>query len=58
MPRHKVTKKECEEALQYFHSMGMIENQCGDAEYYINILLRRVANDYNIHLTLENGELL
>ena len=58
MQRHEVTKKECEEALQYFHSMGMIENQYGDAEYYINILMRRVANLYGIHLTLENGELL
>ena len=58
MQRHKVTKKECEEALEYFHSYGMIGNQYGDAEHYITILMRKVANDYNIHLTLENGELL
>ena len=56
--KHKVTKKEIFDALHYFHGIGMIGNQSGDAEHYIKILLRKVANTYNVNLTLENGELL
>ena len=44
--KHKVTKKEVMDAVDYFHGIGMISNQYGDAEHYLKILLRKVANDY------------
>ena len=58
MNRHKVTKKEVMDAIEYFHGIGMISNQCGDAEHYLKILLRKVANDYKILLTHNQGEAL
>lgn len=58
MEKHNVTKKEVLQALEYFHSMGYINNLYGDAEYYTKILMRKCANNYNILLELENNELL
>ena len=56
--RHKVTKKQVVEAINYFHGHGMISNQYGDAEHYLKILLRKVANDYKMLLTYNEGEIL
>tara|TARA_R110000796_G_scaffold127898_1_gene243320 strand:+ start:335 stop:514 length:180 start_codon:yes stop_codon:yes gene_type:complete len=56
--KHKVTKKEVVEAIDYFHGIGMIGNQSGDAEYYLKILLRKVANDYKMLLTYNEGKIL
>lgn len=56
--RHNVTKSEVMDAIDYFHGIGMIHNQHGDAEHYLKILLRKVANDYKILLTLNEGEIL
>ena len=56
--RHKVTKPEVMDAIDYFHGIGMTGNQCGDAEHYLKILLRKVANDYKILLTHNEGEIL
>tara|TARA_R110002050_G_scaffold164358_1_gene294363 strand:- start:81 stop:260 length:180 start_codon:yes stop_codon:yes gene_type:complete len=56
--RHKVTKPEVMDAIHYFHGIGMIANQHGDAEHYLKILLRKVANDYKILLTHNEGEIL
>mgnify|MGYP003651289643 FL=1 len=56
--RHKVTKPEVMDAIDYFHGIGMIANQHGDAEHYLKILLRKVANDYKILLTHNEGEIL
>tara|TARA_R110000751_G_scaffold216660_1_gene319855 strand:- start:8 stop:205 length:198 start_codon:yes stop_codon:yes gene_type:complete len=56
--KHKVTKPEVMDAINYFHGIGMIGNQCGDAEHYLKILLRKVANDYKILLTHNEGEIL
>ena len=56
--KHKVTKKEVVEAIGYFHGHGMISNQYGDAEHYLKILLRKVANDYKMLLTHNEGEIL
>ncbi len=48
---HKVSKKECIEAIKYFHASGYIEQiGCHDAEHYCKILLKKVANVYNIEL--------
>lgn len=56
--RHDVTKKEVMGAIDYFHGIGMINNLHGDAEHYVKILLRKVANDYKILLTHNEGEVL
>lgn len=58
MNKHKVTKAEVMDAIDYFHSIGMIANQHGDAEHYLKILLRKAANDYKILLTHNEGEIL
>jgi len=56
--KHKVTKPEVMDAINYFHGIGMIGNQCGDAEHYLKILLRKVANDYKMLLTHNENEIL
>lgn len=56
--RHQVTKKEVMGAIRYFHEIGMIHNHTGDSEHYIKILLRKVANDYRVLLTLDNNKIL
>lgn len=56
--RHQVTKKEVMGAIRYFHGIGMIHNHTGDSEHYIKILLRKVANDYRVLLTLDNNKIL
>lgn len=50
MNKHKVSKSNCLEALMYFHQQGFIEDLASDKRYYVNILLKKVANDYNIEL--------
>ena len=40
---NKVTKKECIEAIEYFHVAGYIE-------FYLKPLLKKVANNYNLYL--------
>ncbi len=48
---NKVSKKECLEAINYFFAEGYIEQAgCYDVQYYCKILLKKVANDYNIEL--------
>ena len=48
---NKVTKKECLDALDYFHAQGFIEQAgCSDVQYYCKILMKKVANDYRLEL--------
>ena len=46
----KTTKKECMDAIDYFFMEGFIEELGTDKKYYTTILLKKVANDYNINL--------
>lgn len=55
---HKVTKGDVMEAIEYFHTQGFIEDMLSDQKYYVEILLRKVANVYNIRLEDENGQLI
>ena len=48
---NKVTKKECMDALEFLWTMGYTEEMTSDKKYYTEILLKKVANDYNIKLT-------
>ncbi len=50
---NQVTKKECIEAIDYLWGMGMSQEMSSDKKHYTEILLRRVANMYNIKLSEE-----
>lgn len=45
-----VTKKDCMEAIDYLHGMGMIDNMRGDEAHYTMILLKKVARIYKTNL--------
>jgi hypothetical protein len=47
---NKVTKKECIEAIDYLHREGFVEEMTRDKKHYVEILLKKVANNYNIKL--------
>ena len=48
---NKVSKKECMEAIEYLFVDCYIDNiGCHDLKYYTEILLKKVANNYNIEL--------
>jgi len=50
---NKVTKAEVIEAIEFWFVQGFIEELTSDKKYYITILLKKVANDYNIELDFE-----
>jgi tRNA G46 methylase TrmB len=54
--KNKVTKKDCMEAIEYLFVMGYVEEMTTDKKYYTKILLKKVANDYNIELIDEDHE--
>ena len=45
---NKVTKEECIEAIEYL--LSFVEEMTYDKKHYTTILLKKVANDYNIKL--------
>ena len=47
---NKVTKEECIDAIEYLFGMGYTLEMTGDKKYYTEILLKKVANHYNIKL--------
>lgn len=55
---HKVTKRDVMEAIQYFHTEDFIGQLSYDERHYVEILLRKVANVYNMRLEDENGHLI
>jgi len=50
MKINKVTKKECLDAIEYLFTMGFTLEMTRDKKYYTEILLKKVANVYNIEL--------
>ena len=52
---NKVSKKDCLEAIEYLFTMGYTQEMTSDKRYYTEILLKKVANDYNIKLIFEEG---
>lgn len=58
LSNHKVTKGDVMEAIEYFHAEGFIDQLSYDEKHYVEILLKKVANVYNIRLEDENGELI
>ena len=51
---NKVTKTEVIEAIEFWFVQGFIEELTSDKKHYITILLKKVANDYNIGLDFED----
>jgi len=47
---NKVTKEECLRAIEYLFEQGFVDEMTSDKKYYTTILLKKVANDYNISL--------
>ena len=52
---NKVSKDECMEAIDYLFTAGYTQEMTTDKRYYIEVLLKKVANDYNIELIFEDG---
>ena len=52
---NKVSKDECMEAIDYLFTAGYTQEMTTDKRYYTQILLKKVANDYNIQLIFEDG---
>ena len=50
MKNNKVTKKQCLEALRYFHAYGFIDELTTDKKYYVQILMNKVAQEINVRL--------
>ena len=50
---NKVSKKECLQAIDYLFTMGYTQEMTSDKRYFTEILLKKVANDYNIKLVFE-----
>lgn len=55
---HSVTKKEVLDAIRYFHVTNNLEDMNTDERYYVEILLRKVANDYKILLQIDDNTIL
>ena len=47
---NKESKDECMEAISYLFGSGFIDEMTTDKKYYTTILLKKVANHYNIKL--------
>tara|TARA_R110002012_G_scaffold232717_2_gene405550 strand:+ start:1487 stop:1672 length:186 start_codon:yes stop_codon:yes gene_type:complete len=47
---NKVSKKDCLDAIEYLFTHGFSLEMSRDKKYYTEILLKKVANDYNIKL--------
>ena len=50
---NKVSKDNCLEAIEYLFVQGYTQEMTSDKRYYTEILLKKVANDYNIKLEFE-----
>ena len=50
---NKVSKDECMEAIDYLFTAGYTQEMTTDKRYYTEVLLKKVANDYNIKLVFD-----
>tara|TARA_Y100001963_G_scaffold120002_1_gene167539 strand:+ start:131 stop:295 length:165 start_codon:yes stop_codon:yes gene_type:complete len=50
---NKVTKAECLDAIEYLHAEGFVDEMTSDKKHYVTILLKKVANVYNLKLVYE-----
>ena len=47
---NKVNKDDCLEAIEYLFCQAFVNDMTGDQRYYTKILLKKVANNYNMKL--------
>ena len=50
---NKVNKQDCLQAIEYLFVQGYTQEMTSDKRYFTEILLKKVANDYNIKLEFE-----
>jgi len=50
---NKVSKQQCLQAIEYLFVQGYTQEMTSDKRYFTEILLKKVANDYNIKLKFE-----
>ncbi len=53
---NQVTKKDVMDAIEYLHVMGMVNKMTSDKKHYTEILIKAVANIYNINLELDKNQ--
>ncbi len=51
---NKVSKQDCMYAIRYLWEEGFVEEMTTNKKYYTTILLKKVANFYNIKLERED----
>ena len=51
---NKVTKKQIDDAFDYFMDTGRLEELNSDDVYYIQALLKHIANQQNIKLVFQD----
>lgn len=47
---NKVSKNDCLEAIEYLFCQASVNDMTSDQRYYTKILLKKVANNYNMKL--------
>ena len=47
---NKVSKDDCLEAIEYLFCQAYVNDMTSDQRYYTKILLKKVANNYNMKL--------
>tara|TARA_R100000231_G_scaffold48626_1_gene41650 strand:+ start:329 stop:514 length:186 start_codon:yes stop_codon:yes gene_type:complete len=47
---NKVSKDDCIEAIEYLFCQAYVNDMTSDQRYYTKILLKKVANNYNMKL--------
>ena len=47
---NKVSKDDCLEAIEYLFCQAFVNDMTRDQRYYTKILLKKVANNYNMKL--------
>jgi len=47
---NKVSKDDCLEAIEYLFCQAFVNDMTSDQRYYTKILLKKVANNYNMKL--------
>jgi len=50
---NKVTKKEIDDAIEYLHIEGFVDEMTSDKKYYVEVLLKAVGNQYGLNLGLD-----
>ena len=53
---NKVTKAECMDAIDYLFKEGFVDEMTSDKKHYTTILLKKVANVYNMNLIWDEEE--